>query len=132
MSDLTTAPAAEQAVAKPEAAPGTSVTDVLLEQVDGKVSAIEAQQKRLQPYQSAIATAQQQVSALQAAAAKSTNPAVVSVYGRAIEIAQQLVLSSKEQGQEVVDKITVLQDELESLIVQLKSQDPDNPLVKGL
>ena len=135
MSDLTTtAPAApaERALAAPEAAPGTSVSDVLLEQVDVKVSAIEAQQKRLTPFQTAIATAQQVATTVQAASAKSANPDVVNVYARALEVAQQIVIATKEQGQEVADKITELQDELETLIAQLKTQDPTNPLVQGL
>lgn len=130
MSD---APLVEQPVIKAaEAAPGTSVSDVLLEQVDQKVAAIETEQARLQPVQQAVVTAQTDLQNIQAAAAKSTNPSVKEVYERAIVVAQQLILSVQMQGQEVADHISALQDELEKLLGQLREQDPENPLVKDL
>lgn len=132
MSDITTPASQEQVPAAAEAAPGTSVSEVLLEQVDAKVAAIEKEQQRLQPFQTAVTTIQDDVQKLQAAATASTNPAVATVYQKAIQVAQQLVLLTKEQGQEVVDKISQLQDELESLLAQLKNEDPSNPLIKGM
>lgn len=132
MSDITTPASQEQVPAAAEAAPGTSVSEVLLEQVDAKVAAIEKEQQRLQPFQTAVTTIQDDVQKLQAAATASTNPAVATVYQKAIQVAQQLVLLTKEQGQEVADKISQLQDELESLLAQLKNEDPSNPLIKGM
>ncbi len=119
-------------IGAPESAAGTSVSEVLLEQVDEKVNVIETQRGRLQPFQAAIATTQSDLDKLKAASSASTNPAVQQVYARAIEVALELMGTVKLQGQEVADKITMLQDELETLLTQLRTEDPENALVKDL
>lgn len=113
-------------------APGTSVSDVILEQVDAKVSAIEERRNSLKPYQAAAAVTLSDLDKLKAALAASTNPEIRHVYERAIEVALQLEESVKKQGQEVVDTITDLQEELEKLLEQLKTEDPNNLLISQL
>lgn len=130
MSDATSVELGK--IGAPEAADGTSVSEVLLEQVDEKVGVIEKQRGRLKPFQEAIVTTQSDLSKLQAASAASTNPAVKQVYARAVEVAIAIMEEVKKQGQEVSDQITKLQEELEKLLTQLRAEDPQNPLVKEL
>lgn len=130
MSDATSVELGK--IGAPEATDGTSVSEVLLEQVDEKVSVIETQRGRLKPFQEAIVTTQSDLSKLQAASAVSTNPEVKQVYARATEVAIEIMEEVKKQGQEVSDQITKLQEELEKLLTQLRAEDPQNPLVKEL
>ena len=113
-------------------APGTSVSDVLLEQVDAKVSAIEERRSSLKPYQAAVVVTASDLEKLKAALASSTNSDIKHVYERAIEVAIELEDAVKKQGQEVVDQISGLQSELEKLLEQLKTEDPNNPLTSQL
>lgn len=113
-------------------APGTSVSDVLLEQVDAKVSAIEERRNSLKPYQAAVVVTTSDLEKLKAALSASTNPDVKHVYERAIEVAIELEDAVKKQGQEVVEQISVLQQELENLLEQLKKEDPNNLLISQI
>ncbi|MCX6780705.1 MAG: hypothetical protein NT003_01160 [Candidatus Magasanikbacteria bacterium] len=133
MSDLSIPSTIEQSISSAsESMSGTSIAEVLLEQVDAKVAEIEAEQTRLKPYQTALATAQEDLKKVQDAAAVSKNPDVQKVYAEAIEVATKIVVLARQTGQEVVDKITKLQGELQALIAQLRAEDPENPLVKEL
>lgn len=113
-------------------APGTSVSDVLLEQVDAKVSAIEERRNSLKPYQAAVVVTTSDLEKLKAALAASTNSDIKHVYERAISVAIELENAVKKQGQEVVDEISDLQVELEKLLEQLKKEDPNNLLISQI
>ncbi len=113
-------------------APGTSVSDVLLEQVDAKVSAIEERRNSLKPYQAAVVVTTSDLEKLKAALAASTNSDIKHVYERAISAAIELENAVKKQGQEVVDEISDLQVELEKLLEQLKKEDPNNLLISQI
>lgn len=130
MSDISL-PSIEQA---PQAAGNSaeSVSNVLIEQVDAKISAIETRQKQLVPFQTAVAAASDDVTRIQAAAAKTTNSSVAAVYARALEVAEELVIKTREDGEGVIKQIEKLQSELKDLLAQLKEKDPENPLVAAL
>ena len=110
MSDVTSVELGK--IGAPEAAEGTSVSEVLLEQVDEKVSVIEKQRGRLVPFQAALVTTQSDLEKLHAASVASTNDTVKQVYARAVEVALELMNVVKQQGQEVGDKIAKVQEEL--------------------
>ncbi len=110
---------------------GTGVTDVLMEQVDTKVGAIELAQKNLAPFQAALIVAKKDLVKLEAAATAATDLDVKKVYGRALEVARQVIDEVKKGGENVVKKIKILQEELKALLAQLAEKDPENPLIKA-
>lgn len=112
----------------PDAAEGTSVSEVLLEQIDAKVSEIEKQRTGMKPYVAAVTVAKVDLEKIEKAFATSTNPDIAAVYQRAIIVAKQLIEEVKVQGQEISDRVATLQVELEGLLQQLKKEDPNNPL----
>lgn len=110
----------------------SEVAEVLMEQVDAKVSAIEKAQTGLQPYQAALVTAQADLTRLQSAVQAAADPDVKSVYQRAIQVAMELVSEIKKGGEGMVGKIKLLQEELRDLLAQLAEKDPQNPLIKEM
>lgn len=126
MSDTTSVELGK--IDSPDAAEGTSVSEVILEQIDAKVSEIEKQRAGMKPYVVATTVAKTDLEKIEEAFKASTNPDIAAVYKRAIEVAKQLIEEVKIQGQEISDRVATLQVELEGLLQQLKKEDPNNPL----
>lgn len=112
--------------------PPDEVVGALLDQVDAKVAAIEASQKNVAPFQTALASAQTDYAIIQAGAAQATDPAVKDVYQKAIIVCKKLIEEIKTRGEGAIERIVVLQTELKKLLDQLKKIDPKNPLAQEI
>lgn len=111
---------------------GSSVADVLLEQVDSKVTQIEETQRKLEPFKKAIEVGDADSARLHELAERATDPEVREIYARASELATQINEETRIHGERIISDIESLQHELQETLQQLKEKEPTNPLASAL